>query len=215
MTLVYIPIKEHSQRVPHKNFRMLGGEPLWERAVKKFASEFSVYVDTDSMEIGDKCENMNNVTAFYRPVTLQGDDVSVCNLIRNFIKTYDIDDVICQLHVTSPFLELSTIENAFRNMRLNDSVVACDRIQARFWREEGYGYCPVNHNPVILEQTQDLPVYYQENSAFYIFDAKQFLQTNMRVGLHPYFYVVGFPENVDIDNEEDWSLCNVLHKLYL
>jgi len=61
-----------------------------------------------------------------------------------------------------------------------------------------------------LEQTQDLPVYYEENSLFYIFNSDYFLKTNARVGINPYFYVNNYPENIDIDTEDDWKLVESL-----
>ena len=33
--IVYIPIKQNSQRVPEKNFREFKGKPLWEHTVDK------------------------------------------------------------------------------------------------------------------------------------------------------------------------------------
>ena len=87
-----------------------------------------------------------------------------------------------------------------------DSVVSCNVHQVRFWRKERYGYCPVNHNPAKLEQTQDLPKYYEENSAFYIFKPEVLIRTGNRIGQNPFFYELKDPENLDIDTEEDWKL---------
>ena len=57
-----------------------------------------------------------------------------------------------------------------------------------------------------LEQTQDLPMYFEENSLFYMFNSDYFLQTNCRIGINPFFYICNFPENLDIDTEDDWQL---------
>ena len=35
--IIYIPIKQNSQRVPNKNFRLFNGKPLWEHTVDKFS----------------------------------------------------------------------------------------------------------------------------------------------------------------------------------
>ena len=91
----------------------------------------------------------------------------------------------------------------------HDSVFSADVVQNRFWRKESYGYCPVNHNPMKLEQTQDLPVYYMENSYLYAFLPKV-LEYNNRIGYNPYIMEIGFPYNLDIDTEEDWKLVNVI-----
>ena len=88
-----------------------------------------------------------------------------------------------------------------------DSVVSCSKHNARFWRKEKYGICPVNHNPMKLEQTQDLPDLYEENSLFYMFKPEVILKTGNRIGNNPYFYETHFPEHVDIDTEEDWKMA--------
>ena len=55
--IIYIPIKENSQRVPNKNFREFRGKPLWEHTVDKFkGSDYKVFIDTDSDDIIEKCK---------------------------------------------------------------------------------------------------------------------------------------------------------------
>lgn len=212
--VIFIPIKEQSQRVPNKNFRTLGGSPLYERCLLKFKN-YKIFVDTDSDALIDSINNnplLSHVTAYSRSENLKGHDVSVCDLIENFIMNFKLShETICQLHVTSPFLTELTVSKAIILMKDGyDSVVACNLYQNRLWRKEQYGYCPINHNPCKLEQTQDLPVYYEENSLFYIFNSDNFLKTKLRIGTNPHFYPCSFPENLDIDNEDDWSLCDTL-----
>ena len=119
---IFVPIKEVSQRVPKKNFRLLNGEPLYKHSLLKYR-EFEVYVDTDSEKIIDELKNDNrfsNVIAFKRDQNLEGHKVSVCDLIRNFIIKYDIDEPIVQLHVTSPFLNGDLVKKAFKYMDNHD-----------------------------------------------------------------------------------------------
>lgn len=170
-----------------------------------------MFVDTDSAEIIKDVRSdprLKNVTVYNRGEQLVGDKVSVCDLIENFILSHRLEnEYICQLHVTSPFLTTGLLENAFEKTNEGyDSIVSCNKVQSRLWRQETYGYAPINHNPIRLEQTQDLPVYYEENSIFYIFRIKDFIKTKLRVGTNPYFYSVSFPYNIDIDTEDDWKL---------
>jgi len=210
---IFIPIKENSQRVPNKNFRELSGCPLYKHTLLKLKN-FEVYVDTDSEHIIREIredERLRNVNVFRRKRFLEGDKTSVCRLIQEWISDYDIQGVVCQLHVTSPFLKVETLERARKLIDTGyDSIVSANRIQARFWREETYGFCPVNHNPTRLQQTQDLPVYYEENSLFYLFKSENFVRTNMRIGENPFFYTCSFPENIDIDTEDDWEMATLM-----
>jgi CMP-N-acetylneuraminic acid synthetase len=213
--IVFIPIKEKSQRVPNKNFRELEGESLYKRCLLKLA-KFKVFVDTDSEKIISEIKSdsrLDHVKTYLRDPDLVGHKVSVCKLIERFIERSCIaGEDVCQVHVTSPFLSSETLEEAMKYMKNHDSVVACNSYQNRLWRKEEYGYCPINHNPLRLEQTQDLPVFYEENSLFYIFNSSSFLKSLSRVGSNPYFYTCGFPENLDIDTEDDWNLISGLLK---
>ena len=207
--IIYIPIKHNSQRVPRKNFRLFGKEPLYKHTLLKYTDE-EVFVDTDSEEIylGIKSDKrLTNVTAFYRDEKLVGDKISVCSLLENFILRFDIRKPVVQIHVTSPFLLKETVKEAYRIVGDYDSVISCNTHQTRFWRKEEYGMCPVNHNPLKLEQTQDLPTVYEENSCFYIFKPEILLKTGNRVGISPFFFSVSEPENMDIDTETNWESC--------
>jgi CMP-N-acetylneuraminic acid synthetase len=204
---IFVPIKHNSQRVPGKNFRSLGGEPLYKHTLLKYI-DFDLYIDTDSPEILSelsKDKRFSKATVYKREDHLMGDKISVCDLIKNFILKFNISDPIVQLHVTSPFLTPEIITQAYGHMKQYDSVVSCTTHNSRFWRKEHYGFCPINHNPIKLEQTQDLPQLYEENSAFYIFNPDVIINTGNRIGKNPYFYPIENPMNIDIDTEQDWS----------
>ena len=205
---IFIPIKENSQRVPRKNFRLFRDKPLWKHTVDKVSNKYPVYIDTDSEEIIKECDSLGNVMAYKRHSDLLGDTTSVVSLIKNFRKRYQIADYICQIHVTSPFLQLDHLEIAQEKLDEGyDSVFGVDVMQQRLWRKESYGYCPINHNPMKLEQTQDLPEYYCENSYLYAFKPAV-LDQNNRIGKNPYLLEIGFPYNLDIDTEQDWDMIN-------
>jgi len=212
---IFIPIKQNSQRVPNKNFRNFGGVPLYKHTIKKL-SNFNVFIDTDSEKLIKQIKHdpeLKNVTVYLRQKNLCGDNVSVSDLIESFINKFKFNnEIIAQAHVTSPFLKASTLLNAGEKMNNYDSVVSCNKVQTRFWRKEKYGMCPVNHNPVVLQQTQDLEPFYEENSLFYIFNSSDFLKTQSRVGKNPYFFETTFPENIDIDWETDWELAECMIK---
>jgi len=219
---IFIPIKHESQRVPGKNFRQLSGLPLYKHTLYKL-KDYKVFVDTDSDEIIHNIRNdvnLRNVVTLKRPHYLCGNDVSVNKLIDNLLNGHwrggaetstviEPSDVVCQIHVTSPFLKLETLEKAYKFFENDkcDSVVSCNLINSRLWRKEEYGYCPVNHNPLKLEQTQSLPTLYEENSAFYMFKKSVFTTIKNRVGKNPAFFKVDHPENFDIDTEDNWREC--------
>ena len=210
---IFIPIKHNSQRVSSKNFRLFRGKSLWRHTIDKVSTKYKVHIDTDSEEIITECKGLDNVIAYKRDRNLLGDHVSVVSLIQNFKNRYQITGDICQIHVTSPFLKIDHIQTAQKKLQEGyDSVFGVDILQQRLWRQESYGYCPINHNPMKLEQTQDLPKYYYENSYLYAFKS-EVLDLGNRIGNNPYLLKIDFPYNLDIDTEQDWSIINYISKL--
>ena len=59
-----------------------------------------------------------------------------------------------------------------------------------------------------LEQTQDLPALYEENSCFYIFNPEVIKYGN-RIGKTPLFYPTNRLESHDIDTEDDWQTATM------
>ena len=95
---IFVPIKHNSQRVPQKNFRRFGKEPLFKHTLLKYR-DHNVYVDTDSQSIIDlisEDKRLSYVTVFNRAESLRGNKVSVCDLIKDFS--------VLKCHISFPFL---------------------------------------------------------------------------------------------------------------
>jgi CMP-N-acetylneuraminic acid synthetase len=83
------------------------------------------------------------------------------------------------------------------------------RIQVRLWDKLAR---PLNHNPAILLQTQDLPPVFEENSCCYLF-TKEILKTNRnRLGDRPFLFEIDRSEAWDIDEEIDFQIVDLLLK---
>lgn len=215
--IVFIPIKTNSQRVDGKNFRMFHGKPLWSHCVNKL-KDFDVWVDTDSPEIYEECLGISYVTPINRREGLIGDNVSVVDILKDFVDTNHIKDPMCQVHVTSPFLSVRHIHESFSILDQGyDSVFSVNKVQSRFWKcfKDGHNYprdrvLPVNHDPKKLLPTQLLTPWYEENSYLYTLMPSVLNACNNRIGNSPYMLEIEFPYNIDIDVEDDWKLaCSI------
>lgn len=216
--IAVIPIKCHSQRVPGKNLRVLGGEPLLcgiLRTVLLAEKNFQeVWVDTDCDEISSAVASLFPTVRVHRrlPPAL-GTETSMNVVLRSFLSIVDATDVF-QTHATNPFLDVETIDGAvqsFYDARRSgfDSVFASRTIQARFWRA---GMEAVNHEPGHLIPTQDLSPLLLETSTFYIFPAKMLVEFGTRLGDNPRPYEVSEKVGFDIDTEEDFRLAETIWK---
>jgi len=216
---VLITIKENSLRCPGKNFRMLGGEPLYKRALRKF-KDHQVFLDTDANWVLKEVESdpgLGHVVAYSRSKeAIEAQDPSLL-LIKNFLtKVSDEREHVALVHVTSPFLRVKTLESAVERLMTNshhDSACSVTNIQNFFFRPSLNGPLPVNFDTRCIPKTQDLEPMIQLNHAFYVFSKESFERTGHRIGFKPYFYPLGFPENWDIDTEEDWDWTTKLAEL--
>ena len=112
---IFIPIKQNSQRVPRKNFRLLNGEQLFKYVMLKY-NDFEIFVDTDSDEVIHEVNNdqrLHHVTAYRRRRDQVGDKISVCGLLHNFLEKFKIQEPVIQTHVTSPFLTPQMLKDAY------------------------------------------------------------------------------------------------------
>ena len=85
-----VPIKEHSERVPGKNFRDFCGKPLYQHIVRTLDRTYAVdeiVIDTDSHRvIREAPELSTKVKVLERPAELRGDEVST-NRILSWTRT--------------------------------------------------------------------------------------------------------------------------------
>lgn len=206
---IFIPIKQHSQRVPNKNFKIFKGKKLYQYVLDKYKEQKNVKlcIDTDSLEIQNYCLN-NCIDFIKRKKHLIGHKISVVDLIKNYLIEKNIKGDFCQMHITTPYLELSTIKKAYKLLKKYNCVVGCNYIYNRFWIKTNKGYHALNHSPKKLLQTQDLNPVIMENSCFYIMKSDLFLKSNSRICKNPFFYEVKFPQNLDIDTKNDWKIIS-------
>lgn len=212
-----IPMKEHSQRVPNKNIKDFNGKPLFYwifQTLMKVKSIDKIFLDTDSDIICEKVRKyFPDIIIIKRPENLIGDFVSVNKLINNDLKEIDNYEYFIQTHSTNPLLKSSTITTAIDfykdNLNIYDSVFSVTKIQSRFY--DVYGN-PINHDPIELLRTQDIPPLYEENSCFYIFSKSSFNKTKARIGSKPYLFEISQKESIDIDTNDDFLLAETFSK---
>ena len=209
-----VPMRHHSQRVPGKNYRVIAGKPLFQHVIETLLAVpeiTEVVVDTDSDSVMDGLrEHFPQVQIINRPEHLRADDVPM-----NRILIHDTDqvpaDFYLQTHSTNPLLKPETVSRAI-NLFLagypnHDSLFSVTRLQTRLWDQLTR---PINHNPAILLQTQDLPPVYEENSCLYLFTRQNLLTRRNRLGERPLMFEINADEAWDIDEELDFAVTDFL-----
>ncbi len=209
-----VPMRHHSERVPGKNYRPMGGKPLFHHILETLLSVPEVgriVVDTDSPPIlAGLAEHFPDVIALERPEHLRAGEISMNEVLLHTTAQVEADWYL-QTHSTNPLLRPETISSAIRTLLAQlpayDSLFSVTRLQTRLWDANGR---PVNHDPAVLLRTQDLPPIFEENSCLYIFNRPLLVERRNRLGASPLMYEIDAAEAWDIDEELDFQMVETL-----
>jgi len=208
-----VPIKEHSERLPGKNFKQFNGRPLYHWILDTLEDVElidRIVVNTDADQIIEEPPNHFEVEVSVRPERLR-DEETTTNIIR-----YEIDrgdaDVYLHTYCTCPLLRAETISEAVRafiDSDDHDSLLPVTRHQKRFYDDE---FEPINHNPENLVPSQDLSPVYEENSVLFVYTEETFERTGHRIGDRPLPFEIDEREAIEIDYHSEFELAECLHR---
>ena len=209
-----VPMRHHSQRVPGKNYRPLAGKPLFHHILETLLAVpeiETVMVDTDSEPVMDGVRRFfPTVRLIPRPEHLRADDIPMNDILLHDTAQVQADFYL-QTHSTNPLLKSATVSRAIQslitNYPKNDSLFSVTRLQTRLYDKDGRA---INHNPLELIQTQDLPPVYEENSCLYLFTRENLVRKHHRIGDSPLMFAIDADEAWDIDEELDFAICDFL-----
>jgi CMP-N-acetylneuraminic acid synthetase len=194
----------------------LNGKPLYSYILETLLEcpeVVRIVVDTDSPIImSGVSKAYPSVQLIERPEHLRGDFVAMNAVLLHDVKEV-MADFYLQTHSTNPLLKSRTISHAvsrfFSAYPQNDSLFSVSRLQTRLWNPAGK---PINHDPMELIRTQDLPPVYEENSCIYIFERDRFMKRGNRLGEKPQFFEIEALEALDIDEEIDFKIAECVIK---
>lgn len=210
-----LPMKAHSERVKGKNFKDLAGKPLFQWILDSLLGSSKidqVVINTDAKHIllENGLVESDKVLIRERKEELCGDFVSMNLILQDDISNV-VADTYLMTHTTNPLISSNTIKEAIERFESKgegfDSLFSVNKVQTRFYREDT---SPVNHDPDNLIRTQDLELWYEENSCLYLFSKESFAQNNARIGAKPLMFETPPLESVDIDEPHDWLMAEAL-----
>src|SRR5207237_6056173 len=132
-----VPMRHSSERVPGKNYRPLGGVPLYHHVVRALLAVpevTTVVIDTDSPTIfADAAEAFPEVVLLERPEHLRAGEIPMNDVLLHTTSQVP-SDLYLQTHSTNPFLAAETIQRGLRQLLdagdRYDSLFGVSRIQA-------------------------------------------------------------------------------------
>jgi CMP-N-acetylneuraminic acid synthetase len=206
-----VPMRHFSRRVSGKNYRLLGGKPLYRYIVDTLLTIpaiTEVVIDTDSDLIVQEVEaHLPQVHIVRRPEHLRDEMYVMNDILLNTVKEVQADYYL-QTHSTNPLLRPETVSRAIdrflAELDTHDSLFSVTPLHTRLWTADGHA---VNHDPDNLVRTQDLAPVMEENSCIYIFRRSVLEERHNRIGVRPLVFVMDPSEAIDIDTELDWLIA--------
>lgn len=211
-----LPMKAHSARVKAKNFRPFAGRPLFRWILDTLVAVPAVekiVINTDARHIlaENGLVDGGKVMIRDRKPELCGDLVSMNKVLADDVANVEARTYL-MTHTTNPLLGAGTIAAAVAAYQAavaagtHDSLFTVNAFQTRFYRADGSA---VNHDPDNLVRTQDLEVWYEENSNLYLFSRESFAATKARIGKRPMMFETPRMESADIDDQTGWTTAEI------
>lgn len=209
--VAFVPVKLNNQRAPGKNIKKFDdGISLitlfLEKLIKvKGIDEIYVFCSDETIK-----EYMIPGTKYLkRSEYLDTPEATPQDIIGEFMKFVDAD-IYAVCHCTSPFVKIEHFEECIQATESEefDSSFTAEKMQHLMWTDNNE---PLNFDCANVPRTQDLPIYYKEISAAYVFKREVFEKFRRRIGIAPHITVVSGIECIDIDYPEDFEMANTIY----
>jgi CMP-N-acetylneuraminic acid synthetase len=203
-----VPARGGSSRVRRKNIR-----PFWRglslvdvklRMLTRCHAIDRTIVSSDDPVVLDRSQAFG-AEAVRRPSHLCGDHVNLSELFREVLGSHR-NRIVYWAHPTSPFVEPATVVRAVTMVREipERCVLGVERLQSFVW-EAGR---PLNYDPAYQPRTQDLPPIWRVTGGIHVALGDRFIREGALAFEPVSLLEMSRIESLDIDTEEDWTLCS-------
>tara|TARA_B100001029_G_C15027061_1_gene434331 strand:+ start:690 stop:1355 length:666 start_codon:yes stop_codon:yes gene_type:complete len=210
-----IAVREGSKRVPRKNIKKFADSSLLEIKIEqalKAKGIDEIVVSSDSDEMINLARGMK-VKTIKRPSKFCSDSVQMKYVYKHLAESVKCDHIV-YLHVTSPLLEISTLNSCiFKYKELDNSyssLASVEHLMKYIWfNNNAINYDPKNH-----PRSQDLDKYYCLNFAVNIISREDMINTQSILGNKFYPYLLNEIESIDVDNQIQFDMAEYVYKKY-
>lgn len=220
-TLILIPARGGSKRLPHKNTMFLDGKPLIQYTIecaRQIADDIDICVSTDSSMIKDLVTDLGLHIPFLRPPHLATDTASTNDVVVHALEYYKsqgrVYDCVILMQPTSPLRKASQVKEALALYNEDIEMVVSvkeSHCPAVLCQENEEGFLEMTFNKT-GNQSQLFSAYFEYNGAIYIFNVKSLLANGLHNITKKIKYIMDDYSSFDIDNETDFQICESLLK---
>lgn len=224
MRLAIIPARGGSKRIPRKNIRLFGGQPIisWSIAAARESGCFDrIIVSTDDPEISEVAKACGAEVPFVRPPELSDDHTGTIPVIAHAIAWQnangeDVSEACC-IYATAPFIRAEDLKRGWQAIQERDAKYAFSVTSYAFPIQRAIRITPTNRIAMLQPEhfntrSQDLEQVWHDAAQFYWGKADAWL-TEL-----PLFSEVAKPILLprhrvqDIDTPEDWARAEMMFK---
>lgn len=213
-TIVIIPARGGSKRLPQKNIKLLGQIPLLAHSILYAQANDDIvdeiYVSTDDEQIKQVALQFG-AKVIDRPLSLSGDLEPTVSALKNVLEQIDdkIENVIL-LQATNPLRPTNLLREAFEiyKEKKNDSLFTVSQNHQKLGKIENDKFIPFNYT--IGQRSQDLEPLFYENGLLYISKTKLILEDKILSENAFPLQMNHIFATVDIDDQNDFNYATYL-----
>jgi len=207
-----IPVKGSSERVHMKNLRKFGESSLFELKLKQL-SKARGFEDIVVSSEEDKILSIAEKKGFSiheRDPAYSTSDVPMSD-VYSYIASEIKGENIAWINVTNPLANAECYTNAielYNKMHSKyDCLLSVSEVQDYLFYKEK----PINFQPNPWPKSQDLSGVVEMTFVINILKRQDMIKWGSCVGNSPYFYRLSKVDSWDIDNQEDFDFCEMIH----
>jgi regulator of RNase E activity RraA/CMP-N-acetylneuraminic acid synthetase len=202
-TVIFVPAKGHSERIPNKNLSILDGEHLFKRKLRQ-ALECKevdeVWLDSESNIIHELASDLP-IKHLHRDPLLATNSTDGHAMFSNETQHTNAD-IVVQILCTAPFIDAAVIDAALKKFKQSDKTSLVGVFQDKFYEWKNNKPTYGDHIP----NSVDLPLRTIEAMSFYA--VKTFgKKVNKRYTNDVLMYSLTSLQSIDINNKEDLELA--------
>jgi len=210
-----IPVREGSQRVKNKNFRPFSDEKsLIHLKIKQLKEQDcfdAIYVSSDS-DLAKDIALSEDVEFLYRDPYMCGHESRLYEYNNYMLNTIPGNPVVAWTMVTAPLYDNYSfaISEYKKNKDTYDSLMSVIKYDDFLVDSNAKPInCAFGHWHLL---TQELRESYQLTGGIYMASKEDQLKWSYWFGPKPYMHQISKIESIDVDDEEDFRICEILHK---
>ncbi|WP_431158309.1 cytidylyltransferase domain-containing protein [Winogradskyella poriferorum] len=218
-SIIIIPARGGSKRLPGKNLKMLAGKALIEYSLDyakiNANDDIDIVVTTNDSEIKTFAKS-EGVQVIDRPEEISMDDSTTVSALKHVLQNLNgfYENVIL-LQPTNPLRPTNLLNEALEIFSEGnyESLMTVSLNDKKLGKIEGDRFIPYTYK--MGQRSQDLEPLYFENGLLYITKSEIVLK-NQILGEKNYPMIIDHPfASVDIDTQEDMNYAEFIAKTYL